>query len=127
MNVDSTIIRTLVSDQGEVSHLVGPGPRLAYRQRVLDDRPALVLLHGLSADGSSWQPVIDRFAGRHRTFALDFRGHGASERTPGRYGLADYVADAERLLDAIGAPAIVVGHSLGGVVAASLAQDRHPL
>ena len=46
---------------------------------------------------------------------------------PGRYRLDDYVDDADRLLHMIGQPAVVVGHSLGAIVAAALAQDRHPL
>ena len=85
------------------------------------------LLHGLSANSTSWAPVIARTAREWRSYALDLRGHGRSARTPGRYRLDDYIDDADRLLQVIGEPAVVVGHSLGAVVAASLAQDRHPL
>jgi pimeloyl-ACP methyl ester carboxylesterase len=71
--------------------------------------------------------VIARTAPEWRSYAVDLRGHGRSARTPGRYRLEDYVDDADRLLEVIGEPAVVVGHSLGSIVAASLAQDRHPL
>ena len=91
-----------------------------------DARP-LVLLHGLSANSTSWAPVIERTARGWRSYALDFRGHGRSDRSPGRYRLDDYLDDADRLLRMIGEPAVVVGHSLGAIVAAALAQDRHPL
>jgi pimeloyl-ACP methyl ester carboxylesterase len=91
-----------------------------------DSRP-LVLLHGLSANSTSWVPVIERTARGWRSYALDFRGHGRSDRTPGRYRLDDYVDDTGRLLQMIGQPAVVAGHSLGAIVAAALSQDRHPL
>jgi pimeloyl-ACP methyl ester carboxylesterase len=107
--------------------LIGSGPRLSYRTSGPAGAAPLVCLHGLSAESTSWAPVADRFAPRWRTYALDFRGHGASEHAPGEYALADYVADADRLLQHVGAPAVVIGHSLGAVVAAALAQDAHPL
>ena len=107
--------------------LPGRGPAIVYDEAGDDDGPPLVLLHGLSANSTSWMPVIERTASGWRSHALDLRGHGRSDRTPGRYHLDDYVADADRLLRVIGEPAVVIGHSLGAVVAAALAQDRHPL
>jgi pimeloyl-ACP methyl ester carboxylesterase len=103
------------------------GPTIAYDVAGHEDGRPVVLLHGLSANSTSWAPVIERTARDWRSYALDFRGHGRSDRTPGRYRLDDYVEDAWRLLQVIGEPAVVVGHSLGAVVAASLTQDRHPL
>ena len=103
------------------------GPDIAYHVTGDAHGRPLVLLHGLSANSTSWTPVIERTAAQWRAHALDFRGHGRSDRTPGRYRLADYVDDAERLLELIGEPAVVIGHSLGAIVAAALAQDRHPL
>jgi pimeloyl-ACP methyl ester carboxylesterase len=107
--------------------LPGRGTAIAYDETGDDHSPPLVLLHGLSANSASWMPVIKRTASGWHTHALDLRGHGHSDRTPGRYHLDDYIADTDRLLQAIGEPAVVIGHSLGAVVAAALAQDRHPL
>ena len=107
--------------------LPGRGPAIVYDESGDEDGRPLVLLHGLSANSTSWMPVIERTASGWRSHALDFRGHGRSDCTPGRYHLDDYVADADRLLQVIGESAVVVGHSLGAVVAAALAQDRHPL
>jgi pimeloyl-ACP methyl ester carboxylesterase len=107
--------------------LAGDGVTLSYLPPRPADGPPLVLLHGLSGASYSWSPVINRFGDSWRTWALDFRGHGRSGHATGRYGLADYMADAERLLEAIGEPVVVAGHSLGGVVAAALAQAQHPL
>jgi pimeloyl-ACP methyl ester carboxylesterase len=107
--------------------LAGADGTLAYDEAGDHGSPPLVLLHGLSANSTSWAPVIARSGQDRRIFAIDFRGHGRSGRTPGRYRLDDYVDDAARLLRHIDEPAVVVGHSLGAVVAAELAQDRHPL
>jgi pimeloyl-ACP methyl ester carboxylesterase len=57
----------------------------------------------------------------HRVIRPDFRGHGAAERTPGSYRISDYVEDVLAVLRAEG-PAILVGHSLGGVAAWTVAQ-----
>jgi pimeloyl-ACP methyl ester carboxylesterase len=103
------------------------GPDIVYDAPSHVVGPPLVLLHGLSANATSWAPVIDRFGDQLGPYALDFRGHGRSARTPGRYRLDDYVEDVDRLLQLIGEPAVVVGHSLGAVAAAALAQDEHPL
>jgi esterase len=111
-----------------VNVVPSPGAAVMYHQSEGErcGRP-LVLLHGLSADSSSWTPVVERFRDEWMAYALDFRGHGRSARAPGHYRLHDYVSDADRLLGLIGEPAILVGHSLGAVVAAVLAQDHHPL
>jgi pimeloyl-ACP methyl ester carboxylesterase len=107
--------------------LPGRSPGIAYDVGGKQDARPLLLLHGLSANSTSWAPVIDRTARRWRSYALDFRGHGRSGRTPGRYRIDDYVDDADSVLQMIGEPAVVVGHSLGAIVAAALAQDGHPL
>lgn len=109
-------------------HIVpGHGPAIAYDRAGDPHGHPLVLLHGLSANSTSWAPVIARTERAWRVYALDLRGHGRSARTPGRYRLDDYLDDADRVLQMIGEPAVVVGHSLGAIVAAALAQDRHPL
>ena len=107
--------------------LPGGDPAIVYTEGGSEHGQPLVLLHGLSANATSWAPVIARTAPEWRSYAVDLRGHGRSARTPGHYRLEDYVDDADRLLEVIGEPAVVVGHSLGSIVAASLAQDRHPL
>jgi pimeloyl-ACP methyl ester carboxylesterase len=59
---------------------------------------------------------------------LDFRGHGRSARTPGKYLVRDYVHDAVAVLrEHVPGPAVVYGHSLGalvGAAAAARAPDR---
>lgn len=90
------------------------------------EHPPVLLLHGLSNARDTWAETVDRLQDRFEVWTLDFRGHGHSDRAD-RYLIADYVTDAEAALEAIGRPAVVVGHSLGAVTAGALAQQPHPL
>jgi pimeloyl-ACP methyl ester carboxylesterase len=85
---------------------------------------AVLFLHGLSQCRDTWEEIALRLMSRYQVWTLDFRGHGHSDRAP-NYELAGYISDAETVLEAIGRPAIVVGHSLGGCVAGVLAQRGH--
>jgi pimeloyl-ACP methyl ester carboxylesterase len=83
--------------------------------------PPLVLLHGVTRAHGDWSPLLDRLAETWRVIAIDQRGHGESARA-GRYLVADYVADAVRIVrDVIGEPVAILGHSLGAMVAAGVA------
>lgn len=87
-----------------------------------DGEPVL-FLHGVSGSAATYRwLVLERF----RAVRLTFRGHGASHRAPGTYRLQDYVDDALSVLAQTG-PAALVGHSLGGVVAWTVAQQRPEL
>lgn len=83
----------------------------------------VLFLHGVSGSAATYRWLT--LEGR-RTVRLTFRGHGASGRAPGGYGLEGYVSDALSALEQTG-PAAVVGHSLGGVVAWTVAQRRPEL
>jgi pimeloyl-ACP methyl ester carboxylesterase len=90
--------------------------------------PPALLLHSLAAHAHWWDAVAPRLAERLHVVALDFRGHGASAPSPGgAYAFADHVADVEAVVAALGwtEPPLVVGHSMGGYVAALLAAT-HP-
>ena len=75
-----------------------------------------MFLHGGGGSGRTY-----RWLERDGAIRLDFRGHGESERAPGTYRIADYVEDVGVLR--ADRPAALVGHSLGGVVAWSVAQQ----
>ena len=81
----------------------------------------LLLLHGLGATGDVWQgwwPLLaERWPGRW--LAPDLPGHGGSPPLPG-YTFQSLAAAVAGICDA-GAPTVVMGHSLGGVVALALA------
>lgn len=86
----------------------------------------LLLIHGVGLNAEAWGPQIEALATTHRVIALDMPGHGGSIAPPAGASIADYVAQAMALLDALGiAKANVAGHSMGGLVALGLALD-HP-
>jgi len=90
--------------------------------------PPLLLLHGITSLARTWQWFVPQLVDGYHVLSLDFRGHGKSGRAPGDYQPQRYVDDAISVLDQVaGAPAIVIGHSLGGVTAAALSQQRPDL
>src|SRR5580658_855713 len=104
-------------DSGEVQLNYAEGPA---------NGPPLVLLHGL---GRRWQvflPLIPALSQRWHIFAPDLRGHGKSSRVARGYHGSQYAADIACLLrERVGAPAVIFGHSLGGMLAMWLA-SHHP-
>ena len=92
----------------------------------------LVLSHGWTLDGRSWEPVARALTrpGRPPVQVLryDHRGHGRSESVPRPEmtieGLADDLADLIAELAPSG-PVVLAGHSMGGMTAMALA-ERHP-
>ncbi|WP_296151406.1 MULTISPECIES: alpha/beta hydrolase [unclassified Pseudonocardia] len=87
----------------------------------------ILLLHGLMGRATTWWPVARRLTSRGRVIGLDARGHGRSQAA-GPWTTERFAADAAELLDQLGAgPAIVVGHSMGGLQALALAASRPDL
>jgi pimeloyl-ACP methyl ester carboxylesterase len=90
------------------------------------DAPKLVLLHGWMDVSASFQFLVDSFARGWHVIAPDFRGFGLSGWTREGYWFPDYYADLERILDIYqpDRPVLLVGHSMGGVVAGIFAGIR---
>ncbi|MBM2575973.1 3-oxoadipate enol-lactonase [Jannaschia sp. Os4] len=104
-----------------------PGARIAARVDGPADAPALLLANSLGTTMALWDAVAARFPG-HRVIRFDLRGHGASEVPPAPYRMGQLVADAEAVMDAAGAKdAVVVGLSIGGMIAQGLAVKRPDL
>ncbi|MFC2081684.1 alpha/beta fold hydrolase [Candidatus Bipolaricaulota bacterium] len=92
----------------------------------LADGPPILFLHGMCNRWQGFLPVIDHVSPRWHVHAFDMRGHGMSEHVPGAYLPRDYGRDAEEFLrDRLAEPAVLVGHSAGGVLALWCAA-RHP-
>ncbi|MED7952769.1 alpha/beta fold hydrolase [Streptomyces sp. BE20] len=101
-----------------------PELSLAYRESGPADGPPLVLLHALGERATDWDDVLPALAPHHRVYALDLRGHGDSGR-PGRYAVELMRDDVLGFLDALGLERVdLLGHSMGGVVAYLVAQER---
>ncbi len=78
----------------------------------------LVLLHGGSARWQSFESIMPDLAADWHLYAPEFRGHGKSGRVAGEYRLQDYADDTIAFLrQLVSGPAVIFGHSLGGMVA----------
>ncbi|HUQ26138.1 MAG TPA: alpha/beta hydrolase [Burkholderiales bacterium] len=88
--------------------------------------PKMVLLHGWMDVSASFQFMVDALKADWDVYAPDWRGYGLTEWGKGDcYWFADYIADLDFLLQGISeAPVNLVGHSLGGNVAALYAGTR---
>jgi pimeloyl-ACP methyl ester carboxylesterase len=79
-----------------------------------DGHPPLVFVHGFACALSDWNAEVAHFSPRHRTVAVDLRGHGASPATPAECSIERYGADVAELMHALDLPpAVLVGHSMG--------------
>lgn len=105
-------------------HIVAGGVRLAYEVAGDLDAPPMVLLHALGERATSWEPVRDRFSEQFRVFAIDVRGHGDSD-WPRTYSFQLMCDDVAEVIHQLGLRRIILlGHSMGGVVAYLLAMQR---
>lgn len=110
-----------MTDDGLV---VAGGLRLfVARSGVPAGRP-VILLHGLGGDHTTWDRVAEHLGDRYRVFAVDQRGHGASDQADD-YSFRLLAEDVWRLADALGLDRVtLVGHSMGGLAALIAAQLR---
>jgi len=86
--------------------------------------PPVLLLHGGLAHSRWWDLFAESLADAYRVVALDLRGHGNSDHTdPPAYRIEDYAADVAACSESLSlAQAILIGHSMGGLVAAAYAE-----
>lgn len=86
------------------------------------DRPTVVLLHGYGESLVAWRGVFDQLTRRFHVIALDLPGSGESQKPDTGYSLPDMTRRLEDFLDRnTEGPLVLVGHSMGGELAASLA------
>ena len=104
--------------------LTANGVSLNYAERPGTGAP-LVFLHWASGRWPTWSTFFPRLEEGHPVFAVDARGHGKSSRTPGHYRFVDHAADTTAFLrEVVREPAVLVGHSLGGMQAAMAAAEQ---
>ncbi|MFT4794676.1 MAG: 3-oxoadipate enol-lactonase [Paracoccaceae bacterium] len=100
-------------------HVAAQGPK--------DGAPVL-LVNSLGTDFRVWDAMIPHLPAGLRIIRYDKRGHGLSEAPPAPYGMDRLVGDAAAVLDHFGAKnAVVVGLSIGGLIAQGLAAERPDL
>ena len=105
----------ILSNGLKVHYYEWPGPK-----------PTLVFLHPSSGYGRMWEETANHLASRFHVFALDQRGHGASDRPDGDYSAEEYANDLHLFFTKVGIDkAILAGQSLGGRVGIVFAAE-HP-
>ena len=110
-------------DGGRVLEL--DGPDLNVKEYGPPGDRAVVLLHGYSASVEWWDRVAAALLDQ-RVIAVDLVGHGGSEapRDSAQYGIAGQAEAVDRALEALGVrQAVLVGHSMGGLVAIAVAEQ----
>lgn len=100
-------------DTGKVLLNYAEGPRAG---------PPLVMLHGGSGRWQLYSGMLAELAARCHVYAPDLRGHGKSGWVPRGYTIRDYVEDIGTFLRGVSGPAVLMGHSLGGIIAVATAK-----
>ncbi len=105
---------------------------LHYRDHGEKTAPTLVFANSLGTDFRIWDALIDGLAAALdrplRVICYDKRGHGLSDAPASPYAMSDHVDDLEALLDHLAVTAaVVVGLSVGGMIAQGLATRRADL
>ena len=86
------------------------------------DRPAIVLVHGAWSNASAWDRVAAELRGRgFRVTAVNLPGHGPDATPPAQLTLAGYADAVQAALPATGR-AVLVGHSMAGMVISTVAE-----
>lgn len=106
-------------------HIFLPDLRLNARLTGPAGGAPLVLLHALGTDHSIWDDLIPLLPETLQILALDMRGHGASDTPAPPYSMGSLIRDTERAMDHFGLrDAVVLGLSVGGLIAQGLAVKR---
>ncbi|MCC6628177.1 MAG: alpha/beta hydrolase [Chloroflexi bacterium] len=100
--------RTIMTSHGPV-RLLSTGPV---------DRPALLLVHGYAATADQWRPLMMRLRDRYHLLAFDLLGFGAAPMPAPPYTVERWLEQVNDLLAIAGDQVTLVGHSLGGLIAA---------
>ena len=85
-------------------------------------RTPVLCVHGAFSCPEQLQPLLESFgAAGFPAYAFPLRGHGAGDRVDGAR-IADYVMDVLAMIRQLGAPPVLVGHSMGGLVVLKVAE-----
>ena len=107
-----------------MSRVPGDGVSLAVHEWP-GTGPAIVCIHGLTANHVCWLSMVDFLAPKYRLIAYDLRGRGDSDKPAAGYSLDQHCRDLGALLDHFGLKkAVLMGHSLGAHIALKFAVAR---
>ncbi|BBX97353.1 alpha/beta fold hydrolase [Mycobacterium lacus] len=90
--------------------------------RIAGDGPAILLIHGIGDNSTTWNDIHAKLAQRFTVIAPDLLGHGKSDKPRADYSVAAYANGMRDLLSVLDIERVtVIGHSLGGGVAMQFA------
>ncbi|HSS24649.1 MAG TPA: alpha/beta hydrolase [Mycobacterium sp.] len=96
------------------------GYKRAYR--IAGSGPAILLIHGIGDNSTTWEGIHAKLAQRFTVIAPDLLGHGKSDKPRADYSVAAYANGMRDLLSVLDIERVtIVGHSLGGGVAMQFA------
>ncbi|WP_187429024.1 Esterase YbfF [Roseobacter fucihabitans] len=99
---------------------------LSYSEFGAPDAPKLVIVHGLYGSGRNWGVIAKRLCDVARVITVDQRNHGQSAWTK-THTYSDMADDLVELIQHLGGPVDVIGHSMGGKAAMVLAVQNPEL
>src|ERR687889_561986 len=115
-SLHSSPVRSTMPKSLEVQYLTIHGHQRAFFKA--GSGPALLLLHGLGCNHTTWAPVVAALSRRYTVIAPDLLGHGLSDKPRADYSVGGYANGMRDLLTVLGIDKVtVVGHSFGGGVA----------
>lgn len=98
------------------------GVRIHYWRTGGENKPVIIMSHGITDYGLSWASLASRFEDEFDIIMVDARGHGFSEKPAGPYDLDTHVEDLVGLVEALEiTKPILIGHSMGGSIVAQTA------
>ena len=94
-----------------------------FYEEAAGGEPPMLFVHGWCCDHTYFAPQFERYAARgHRVVAVDLRGHGQSDKPDGSYAMGVFADDLAWLCQQIRLEKpVMIGHSMGGIVAFDLA------
>jgi pyruvate dehydrogenase E2 component (dihydrolipoamide acetyltransferase) len=127
-DIDAFVAEFQASFVPEAEEDAGAEPELADGLRFLrqGEGDPVVLLHGFGGDLNNWLFTTPALAAEHTVYALDLPGHGGSAKDVGAGDVAALAGAVERFLESQSLERVhLIGHSLGGLVAAAVAARGH--
>jgi pimeloyl-ACP methyl ester carboxylesterase len=125
--LDPETLDAFRAPEDAVHHHVGlsDGGSLHVVERGAAGAQPLVLLHGITLTAETWHYQLRDLADRYRVLAVDHRGHGASKPGTDPWAMGRLATDVRELLEDLDLrDAVVVGHSMGGMVTLQFALDH---
>jgi pyruvate dehydrogenase E2 component (dihydrolipoamide acetyltransferase) len=127
-DIDAFVAEFQASFVPEAEEEAGAEPEMAGPLRFLKqgEGDPVVLLHGFGGDLNNWLFTTPALAAEHAVYALDLPGHGGSAKDVGAGDVAALADAVEQFLESQSLERVhLVGHSLGGLVAAAVAARGH--